>query len=53
MIPRTAAEAYAGANTVPTVMVGELWHSEVNGDLLLFVEQGPFNRSVEELHDDW
>lgn len=34
-------------------MVEELWQSAVVGDLLLFVEQGSFRRSVEELQDDW
>lgn len=52
MLTSAAADAYANKLTVPTVMVGELWNSSVAGDLLLFVEQGPHRRSVEELQDD-
>lgn len=53
MVTSAAASAFAGKGTVPTVMVGELWRSKADGDLLVFVEQGPFTRSVEELEDDW
>lgn len=53
MVSRDEAEAFRKAQTVPTVMVGELWTSEGDGDLLLFVEYGPFPRLAEELADDW
>ena len=53
MVTGAVAETYKNKSAVPTVMVGELWRSMDDGDLLLFVEQGPRSRSAEELRDDW
>lgn len=53
MVQMREAEDSRKAQTVPNVMVGELRRSEREGDLLLFVEQGPFPRSAAELADDW
>lgn len=53
MVTRAVAETYKTKSAVPTVMVGELWRSKDEGELLLFVEQGPRCRSAEDLQDDW
>lgn len=53
MLTRADAESDIDKTSVPTVMVGELWRSRADGDLILFVEQAPFPRSAEELQDDW
>lgn len=53
MLTGAAAKAYAGKTSVPTVMVGELWRSKADGDILLFVETTPFPRCADELRDDW
>jgi hypothetical protein len=53
MLTWEAAQTYEDQRSVPTVMVGELWRSDRDGDLLLFVEQGPIPRSDSELQDDW
>lgn len=53
MLTSSDALAYADEASVPTVMVGELWSSRVEGRLLLFVEQAPFRRSPRELQNDW
>ncbi len=44
MLTWEEAAAYDGKLTVPTIMVGELWRSEADGDLLVFIEQGPYPR---------
>ncbi len=46
MITRGEADRFIGRGTVPTVMVGELWHSPSHGDCLVFVQQDPSPRSV-------
>jgi len=53
MITAAAAGDYEGTSSVPTVLIGELWRSSDVGDLLLFVEQGPYGRSAGELQNDW
>ena len=53
MVTTAVAKSYRDKTSVPTVMVGELWRSTIAGDLLMFVEQGPFPRRAEELQDDW
>ena len=44
MLTRQEAVACEGRRAVPTIMVGELWRSKSDGDLLVFVEQGPSPR---------
>ncbi len=53
MVTTAVAETYRERSAVPNVMVGELWRSPIDGDLLMFIEQGPFRRSPEELQNDW
>ncbi len=53
MLTRRTAEACQDQPAVRNVMVGELWRSDRDCDLLLFVQQGPFPRGDGELQDDW
>jgi hypothetical protein len=53
MLPLREARSFREAHKVPTVMVGEVWRSDRDGDLLLFVERAPYPRSSDELADDW
>lgn len=44
MVTRKEAEKYWRRRSSPTIMVGELWHNDQQGDCLIFVEQGPLPR---------
>ena len=41
MVTRKKAQRYWRRRSSPTIMVGELWHNDHDGDCLIFVEQGP------------